>query len=104
GGLPGGANHWRRARVRVARTVDRWPELTDTVVGLAGSTIASAVVDVWGWTARVVLRRGHTVRAVVDQIASIESVLATRPGAVRIEPDHTDARPFLLRVIQSDPP
>jgi DNA segregation ATPase FtsK/SpoIIIE, S-DNA-T family len=102
-GLPWWANRWRRARVRIARTVERWPELTDTVAGLAGSTIRSAVVDVWGWTARVLLRRGQTVRAVVDQMASIESALATRPGAVRIEPDPTDARAFLLRVITSDP-
>jgi len=102
-GVPWWANRWRRQRVRIARTVQRWPELTDTVVGLAGSKVASAVVDVWGWTARVVLRRGQTVRAVVDQMASIESALATRPGAVRIEPDPTDARAFLLRVIESDP-
>jgi DNA segregation ATPase FtsK/SpoIIIE, S-DNA-T family len=102
-GLPWWANRWRRARVRIARTVERWPELTDTVAGLAGSTVRSAVVDVWGWTARVLLRRGQTVRAVVDQMASIESALATRPGAVRIEPDPTDARAFLLRVITSDP-
>ncbi len=102
-GVPWWANRWRRQRVRIARTVQRWPELTDTVVGLAGSKIASAVVDVWGWTARVVLHRGQTVRAVVDHMASIESALATRPGAVRIEPDATDARTFLLRVIESDP-
>lgn len=102
-GVPWWANHWRRARVRVARTVQTWPELTDTVVGLAGSRIVSAVVDSWGWTARVMLRRGSTVRAVVDQMASIESALATRPGAVRIEPDPVDARAFTLRVIETDP-
>jgi DNA segregation ATPase FtsK/SpoIIIE, S-DNA-T family len=102
-GVPWWVNHWRRARVRLARTVQMWPELTDTVVGLAGSRIASAVVDAWGWTARVVLHRGQTVRAVVDHMASIESALATRPGAVRIEPDQADARAFTLRVIEIDP-
>ena len=102
-GVPWWINHGRRARVRLSRTVQMWPELTDTVVGLAGSRIASAVVDAWGWTARVVLHRGQAVRAVVDQMASVESALAARPGGVRVEPDPGDARAFTLRVVERDP-
>ena len=102
-GVPWWTNHRRRHKVTVAHTIARWPELTDTVAGLAGSTIVSAARTGWGWTARVVLRRGQTVRAAVDQIASIESALAARPGAIRIEPDPTDARALILHVIESDP-
>ena len=37
----------RRARVRVERKLEAWPEIAQAV-GLAGSQVMSAVVDVWG--------------------------------------------------------
>jgi S-DNA-T family DNA segregation ATPase FtsK/SpoIIIE len=102
-GVPWWTNHRRRAKVTVTRTIARWPEYTDTVLALAGSRVASAARTAWGWSVRVVLPRGKTVRAALDQMASIESALGARPGAIRIEPDPTDARALTLRVIESDP-
>jgi S-DNA-T family DNA segregation ATPase FtsK/SpoIIIE len=101
GAVPWWAHHRRRARVRVERTL-AWPEVAETV-GLAGAAIRSAVVDAWGFTARVALRRGQTVSTAIDRIPAIESGLATRPGAVRIEPDQTRADWLVIRVIERDP-
>jgi S-DNA-T family DNA segregation ATPase FtsK/SpoIIIE len=102
GAVPWWTHHRRRARVRVERTLEAWPGVAETV-GLAGSTIRSAVVDAWGFTARVALPRGQTVSAAIDRIPAIESGLATRPGAVRIEPDQTRADWLIMRVIERDP-
>jgi S-DNA-T family DNA segregation ATPase FtsK/SpoIIIE len=102
GAVPWWAHHRRRARVRVERTLEAWPEVAETV-GLAGATIRSAVVDAWGFTARVALRRGQTVSTAIDRLPAIESGLATRPGAVRIEPDQTRADWLVMRVIERDP-
>jgi hypothetical protein len=41
----------RRARVRVERKLEAWSEIAQAV-GLAGSRVMSALVDVWGWRAR----------------------------------------------------
>jgi hypothetical protein len=100
--VPWWAHRRRRARVRVERTLAAWPEI-GSAVGLAGSRIMSTVVDAWGWTARVALRRGHTVADALGKLPAIESALGTRPGAVRIEPDRARADHFLMRVIHTDP-
>ena len=100
--VPWWAHHRRRARVRVERTLEAWPGVAETV-GLAGATIRSAVVDAWGFTVRIALPRGQTVSTAIDRIPAVESGLATRPGAVRIEPDQTRADWLIMRVIEQDP-
>ncbi len=91
----------RRARVRVERTLDAWPDIADAV-GLTGSRVMSAVVDLWGWHARISLRRGQTATDVIAKAPALESGLGTRPGAVRVEPDPADH--CLIRVLDADPP
>ena len=100
--LPWWRHRRRRARVRVERTLEAWPGAAEAV-GLAGSRVLSAVVDLWGWRARVGLRRGQTVGDVLDKLPAIESGLGTRPGAVRIHPDPDRADRFVLRVLEDDP-
>jgi hypothetical protein len=58
--LPWWTHRRRRARVRVERQLAAWPEISQTL-GLSGSRVMSAVVDVWGWRARFALARGQTV-------------------------------------------
>src|SRR6201999_235812 len=72
-------------------------------IGLAGSRVLSAVVDVWGWRARMSLRAGQTVADVIAHAPAIESGLAPRPGAVRVDPDPAHAGRFLMRVLAEDP-
>lgn len=100
--VPWWAHRRRRARVRVERKLAAWPDIADSV-GLAGSRVMSAVVDAWGWTARMALRRGYTVADAIGKLPAIESALGTRPGAVRIEPDAARADHFLMRVLHTDP-
>jgi S-DNA-T family DNA segregation ATPase FtsK/SpoIIIE len=88
--------------VRVERTVASWPAIADNV-GLPGSHIASVVVDAWGWTARVILRKGTTTEQAISKIPAIESGLGLRPGSVRVFPDGTRADRFTMRVIENDP-
>lgn len=101
-GVPWWAHRRRRARVRVERSIEAWPQFADAV-GLPGSRVASAVVDRWGWTARLALRRGQTARHVVDAVPAIESALGVRPGAVRVEPDRARADRAVVRVVSADP-
>ncbi|PRX98170.1 FtsK/SpoIIIE domain-containing protein [Allonocardiopsis opalescens] len=101
-GLPWWRHRRRRARVHVERTIAAWPDLGETI-GLPGSRMLSAVVDRWGWRARVALRRGQSFADVVDRVPAIESGLGTRPGAVRVEPDPHRADRFALRVLAADP-
>jgi hypothetical protein len=49
-GVPWWAHRRRRAKVRVERILAAWPEIAPAV-GLAGSRVMSAMVDVWGWRA-----------------------------------------------------
>ena len=49
--VPWWASRPRRAKVRLERTLESWPEIA-RAVGLAGSQIMSAMVDLWGWRAR----------------------------------------------------
>lgn len=101
-GVPWWTHRRRRARVRVERTIDAWPQFA-AALGLPGSRVVSAVVDRWGWSARLALRRGQTARHVIDAAPAIESALGVRPGAVRVEPDPHRADRAVLRVVESDP-
>jgi DNA segregation ATPase FtsK/SpoIIIE, S-DNA-T family len=101
-GIPWWFHHRRRARVRVERTIAAWPTFADAV-GLPGSTVDSATVSRWGWTARLALRRGHTAAHAIAATGPIESALGVRPGAVRVEPDPHRADRAVLRVVETDP-
>ena len=101
-GVPWWIHRRRRAKVRVERTVHAWPEIADNI-GLPGSRIMSVVVDAWGWTARVALRKGTTSGHAIGHLADIESGLGIRPGSARALPDETRADRFILRVIETDP-
>jgi hypothetical protein len=100
--IPWWSHRRRRSRVRVERKLAAWPEIAESL-GLAGSRVLSAVVDAWGFTARMALRRGHTVADAISKLPAIESALGTRPGAVRIEADTARADHFLMRVLHTDP-
>jgi FtsK/SpoIIIE family len=93
----------RRARVRVERKLEAWPEVAQAV-GLAGSEVMSAVVDLWGWRARFRLARGQTIDDVRAKLAAIESGLGVFRGAARVYPTPDDlANRFELRVLDTDP-
>jgi S-DNA-T family DNA segregation ATPase FtsK/SpoIIIE len=77
--VPWGAHRRRRARVRVARTLAAWPDIS-RAVGLAGSAVMSATVDTWGWRARFRLARGQTITDVIAKVPAIESGLGTFRG------------------------
>jgi S-DNA-T family DNA segregation ATPase FtsK/SpoIIIE len=69
-GVPWWAHRRRRAKVRVEATVGAWDGIADDI-GLSGSRIASVTVDAWGWTARVILKRGTTTAAAIAKIPEI---------------------------------
>ncbi|MGI5207509.1 FtsK/SpoIIIE domain-containing protein [Spirillospora sp. CA-108201] len=101
--IPWWVHRRRRARVRVERTLAAWPEISQSV-GLAGSRVMSAVVDVWGWRARFGLARGQTIQDAITKIPALESALGTFRGAVRVYPTRDDrANRFELRVLNIDP-
>ena len=101
--VPWWAHRRRRARVRVERALAAWPDIA-RAVGLAGSAVMSATVDVWGWRARFRLARGQTITDVIARIPAIESGLGTSRGAVRVYPTPDDrANRFELRVLDTDP-
>jgi DNA translocase FtsK/SpoIIIE-like protein len=101
--IPWWAHRRRRARVQVERKLAAWPEISEAV-GLTGSRIQSAIVDVWGWRARLGLARGQTIQDVISKIPALESALGTFRGAVRISPTPDDkANRFELRVLEIDP-
>jgi DNA segregation ATPase FtsK/SpoIIIE, S-DNA-T family len=101
-GIPWWAHRRRRARVRIERTVRAWPDLAENI-GLPGSQIASATGDAWGFTARVILRKGTTAAHAISQVPAIESGLGVKPGSVRALPDPHRADRVVLRVIETDP-
>ena len=101
--VPWWAHRRRRARVRVERTLAAWPHIA-RAVGLAGSAVMSATVDMWGWRARFRLARGQTITDVIARIPAIESGLGTFRGAVRVYPTPDNrANRFELRVLDTDP-
>ncbi|GAA0264771.1 FtsK/SpoIIIE domain-containing protein [Cryptosporangium japonicum] len=102
GGIPWWWHRRRRARVQVERTLEAWPEMTEQV-GLAGSRVMSAMVDAWGWRARIALRKGQTINDALNRLPALESGLGTRPGALRIEADPHRADHVLIRVLNRDP-
>ena len=61
------------------------------------------VADAWGWTARVILRKGTSAEDAIAKIPAIESGLGVRRGSVRVFPDDSRADAFILRVIDTDP-
>ena len=101
--VPWWAHRRRRARVRIERKLEAWPEIAKAV-GLSGSQVMSAMVDVWGWRARLRLARGQTITDVTAKIPAIESGLGTFRGAVRVYPTPDDlANRCELRVLDLDP-
>ena len=101
--VPWWAHRRRRAKVRVERKLDAWPDIA-RAIGLAGSQVMSATVDVWGWRARFRLARGQTITDVTAKIPAIESGLGTFRGAVRVYPTPDDlANRCELRVLDIDP-
>jgi len=102
-GVPWWAHRRRRAKVRVERTLAVWPEIAKAV-GLPGSRVMSAVVDLWGWRARFALARGQTIGDVIGKLPAIESGLGTFRGAARAYPTPDDlANRFELRILDKDP-
>jgi S-DNA-T family DNA segregation ATPase FtsK/SpoIIIE len=102
-GIPWWAHRRRRSRVRVERQLDAWPEISRSI-GLAGSRVQSAVVDLWGWRARFALARGQTIQDVTTKIPELESALGTFRGAVRVYPTRDDrANRCEVRVLNIDP-
>lgn len=101
--IPWWAHRRRRAKVSVERTLAAWPDIARKI-GLAGSEVMSATVDVWGWRARFRLASGQTITDVTARIPNIESSLGTFRGAVRVFPTADDlANRCELRVLNSDP-
>ena len=102
--VPWWAHRRRRAKVRVERKLEAWPEIAQAV-GLAGSQVMSAVVDVWGWRVRLRLARGQTIADVIAQ-DSRRSSPAWAPSAARCASSPTPddlANRCELRVLDSDP-
>ncbi len=101
--VPWWVSRRRRAKVRLERTLESWPEIA-RAVGLAGSQVMSAMVDLWGWRARFRLARGQTIHDVIAKIPAIESGLGTFRGAVRVYPTPDNyANRCELRVLDADP-
>jgi hypothetical protein len=87
--VPWWANRRRRAKVRVERTIATWPVIA-AHIGLAGSEIMSATVDLWGWRALLRLARGQTITDVMAKIPAIESGFGTHRNAIRVHPTSDD--------------
>jgi S-DNA-T family DNA segregation ATPase FtsK/SpoIIIE len=101
--VPWWAHRRRRARARVQRALAAWPDISKAI-GLPGSKIQSASVDLWGWRARVRLARGQTIADVTARIPGIESALGSYRGAVRVYPTRDGkANRCELRVLDTDP-
>ncbi len=101
--VPWWASRRRRTKVRLERTLESWPEIA-RAVGLAGSQVMSAMVDLWGWRARFRLARGQTIHDVITKVPAIESGLGTFRGAVRVYPTPDNyANRCELRVLDADP-
>jgi DNA translocase FtsK/SpoIIIE-like protein len=101
--VPWWAHRRRRARARVQRTIAAWPDIAKAI-GLPGSKIQSADVDVWGWRARVKLARGQTIAELTTRMPAIESALGTYRGAVRVHPTRDGkADRCELRILATDP-
>ncbi|MFI7425218.1 cell division protein FtsK [Nonomuraea sp. NPDC049684] len=101
--LPWWAHRRRRARVRVERTLAAWPDIAKAV-GLAGSRVQSAMVDLWGYRFRLGLGIGQTVEDAVNAVPRLESALGTTRGGIRVQPVASKkANRADIRVIETDP-
>ncbi|SNQ47029.1 conserved membrane hypothetical protein [Frankia canadensis] len=100
--IPWWAHRRRRSRVRVERTIRAWPVLAEDA-GLAGSRVMSAVVDAFGYTARVALRRGMSARTAIGRSDEIASMLGVRPNSVRVTADPDREDHVIVRVTETDP-
>ncbi len=101
--VPWWAHRRRRARVRVERTLAAWPDIAKAV-GLAGSRVQSAIVDLWGYRFRLGLGLGQTVEDAVSAVPRLESALGTTRGGIRVQPVATkQANRAEVRVIETDP-
>jgi hypothetical protein len=101
--VPWWANRRRRAKVRVERAIAVWPDIASHI-GLAGSAIMSATVDLWGWRALLRLARGQTIADVMAKIPALESGFGTHRNAIRVYPTSDDlANRCELRVLDRDP-
>jgi len=101
--VPWWAHRRRRAKVRIQRKLQAWPDIA-MAIGLAGSEIMSATVDVWGWRAWLRLARGQTISDLVAKIPALESALGTFRSAVRVYPTPDDlANRCEIRVLEVDP-
>src|SRR6266700_1673607 len=101
--VPWWAHRRRRAKVALERKLQAWPDIAKAI-GLAGTEVMSATVDVWGWRARFRLARGQTIKDIVAKIPAIESGLGTFRGAVRVHPTPDDlAHRCEIRVLEMDP-
>ncbi|MFB9723007.1 cell division protein FtsK [Planobispora longispora] len=101
--VPWWAHRRRRARVRVERTLAAWPDIAQAV-GLAGSRVQSAIVDLWGYRFRLGLGLGQTVEDAVSSVPRLESALGTARGGVRVQPVASkQANRADVRVIETDP-
>ena len=101
--VPWWANRRRRAKVRVERTIAVWPDIASHI-GLTGSAIMSATVDLWGWRALLRLARGQTIADVMAKIPALESGFGTHRNAIRVYPTPDDlANRCELRILDRDP-
>ncbi|WP_214326023.1 cell division protein FtsK [Nonomuraea sediminis] len=101
--VPWWAHRRRRARVRVERTLAAWPDIAEAV-GLAGSRVQSAMVDLWGYRFRLGLGLGQTVEDAVNAVPRLESALGSTRGGVRVQPVASKkANRADVRVIETDP-
>ena len=99
GGRTGAAGPGHECSARFAA----WPDISKSI-GLPGSKIQSASVDLWGWRARLRLARGQTIADVTARIPAIESALGTYRGAVRVHPTGDGkANRCELRILDTDP-
>ncbi len=95
-GIPWWASRRRRSKVRVERKLEAWPDIAHAI-GLAGSQVISALVDAWGWGARLHLARGQTIHDVIARIPEIEAAIRVShevmaaPDAVTVKPAFSSA-------------
>lgn len=104
GGLVLSVPWWaNRAKVRVERTIARWPVISRDI-GLPGSQVISATADLWGWRARLRLARGQTITDVIAKTPALESGLGTHRNAIRVNPTPDNlANRCEIRVLDRDP-
>ncbi|MGN9784947.1 FtsK/SpoIIIE domain-containing protein [Nonomuraea sp. ZG12] len=101
--VPWWVHRRRRARVRVERTLAAWPDIAQAV-GLAGSRIQSAMVDLWGYRFRLGVGVGQTVEDAINAVPRLESALGTTRGGIRVQPVASKkANRVDVRVIETDP-